>query len=258
MLARVVERVSRANTVDEVIVATTNDAADDIIEEYCIEQGFACSRGSQFDVLDRYYQAAEAAQAEAIVRITADCPVIDWTLIDDAVHTLTGEGAAEGLASPRSVAGKLDLVVNRLPPPWKRTYPIGLDVEVCTFEALEDAWRDAIEPHEREHVMPYLYEGVELMALTPGISTGVTPRGIRVALLDCELDLGGYRWTVDTAEDLEFIRRVYEHFGGRDDFSWKDILGLVAAKPELMKINAGVQHKRLGDTDERAPGLDRR
>jgi spore coat polysaccharide biosynthesis protein SpsF len=258
MLARVVDRVARARAVDDILVATTTEPTDDIIEEFCVSYNLQCSRGSQFDVLDRYYQAARVAQADVIVRITADCPVIDPALVDDAVRTLIGDEAAEGQASSISVPKDLSFVANRLPPPWQRTYPIGLDTEVCTFEALDGAWRGATEPQQREHVMPYLYEGVTLMAVRPGLSFGVTPRGFRVALLDCELDLGAYRWTVDTAEDLEFVCRVYEHFEGRDDFSWKDILELVNDQPELMRINAGVRHKSLGDIDERAPGLDGR
>jgi spore coat polysaccharide biosynthesis protein SpsF len=258
MLARVVGRIPRARTVDEVIVAATSSAADDVIQQYCAENGIRCSRGSEFDVLDRYYQAARAAQAETVVRITADCPLMDPALIDEAVCALTGAASAGVQANSAGMLNELDLVVNRLPPPWKRTYPIGLDVEVCTFDALEAAWRNAIEPHEREHVMPYLYEGVELVAAGPRVFVGATPRGFRVALLDCSKDLGGYRWTVDTVEDLEFVRRVYAYLRDRDDFSWKDVLALVTENPALMKINVGVKHKALREIDPRAPGLDRR
>ncbi len=255
MLGRVVARAARAKAVQEVLVATTSDASDDVICEYCDSHRIAFSRGSQFDVLDRYYQAARMTRADSIVRITGDCPAIDPTLIDDVVDTLHGKRRAEGQATSDTTRTSLDFVANRLPPPWRRTYPIGLDTEACTFGSLERAWRYATEPQQREHVMPYLYEGVELAAAGPGITMGVTPRGFRVALLDCESDFGSYRWTVDTAEDLEFIRRVYAHFRGRDDFSWRDVLGLLQQQPELMKINAGVQHKTLNDIDERAHGL---
>ncbi|NUQ85159.1 MAG: hypothetical protein HUU11_10635, partial [Anaerolineales bacterium] len=83
---------------------------------------------------------------------------------------------------------------------------------------------------------------------------GTSPRGFRIALLHHPTDFGEYRWTVDTAEDLEFIRQVYARFDGRDDFSWKDVLNLVHENPELMKINAGVQHKTIKDIDQRAAG----
>jgi hypothetical protein len=102
--------------------------------------------------------------------------------------------------------------------------------------------------------MPYLYEGVELSAVSGQLSEGVSQRGFRIAQLHHILDYGAYRWTVDTPEDLEFMRQVYARFDGRDDFSWKDVLDLVHNEPELMKINAGVRHKTLKDIDERTTG----
>jgi spore coat polysaccharide biosynthesis protein SpsF len=101
--------------------------------------------------------------------------------------------------------------------------------------------------------MPYVYEGVQLSAMSRQLSEGVSPRGFRIALLNHTSDFGDYRWTVDTPEDLEFMRQVYSHFDGRDDFSWKEMLDLVHDNPELMKINADVQHKTLKDIDDRAP-----
>jgi spore coat polysaccharide biosynthesis protein SpsF len=240
MLQRVFIRTSRAVTISQTIFATTTDPSDDPVAEYCGFSGIPFTRGSLFDVLDRYYQTAKQAQADVVVRITADCPVIDPALIDDVVNTL--------------LEGDYDFVCNRLPPPWQRTYPIGLDVEACRFTALERAWKEAKEPHQREHVMPYFYEGVELSIVNRQRSEGVSPRGFKVALLNHPTDFGEYRWTVDTAEDLEFIRQVYARFDGRDDFSWKDVLNLVHENPELMKINAGVQHKTLKDIDQRAAG----
>ncbi|GAB4459834.1 MAG: glycosyltransferase family protein [Anaerolineales bacterium] len=240
MLQRVFVRTSRAVTVSRTIFATTTDPSDDPVAEYCDWSGIPFTRGSLYDVLDRYYQTAKQAKAEVVVRITADCPVIDPALIDDVVNTVISEQSS------------VDFAANRLPPPWRRTYPIGLDTEVCTFAALERAWKDAKEPHHREHVMPYLYEGVELSIVNRQRSEGISPRGFRVALLHHLTDFGGYRWTVDTPEDLEFIRQVYARFDGRDDFSWKDVLTLVHDNPELMQINAGVQHKTLKDIDPRA------
>lgn len=253
MLQRVVTRTARARSVASLLVATTTENADDQIVAYCGAHGIECTRGSQFDVLDRYYQAASAAHAGIVVRITADCPVIDPSLIDDAVRTLMDPHDAEGGSTQTSPMARLSFVTNRLPPPWRRTYPIGLDTEVCTFEALSKACHEAVEPRQREHVMPYLYEGVEFGPSRDGVAFGVTPRGFRIALLDCGMELGHYRWTVDTPEDLEFMRRVYNHFEGRDEFSWIDVLALVSEQPELMEINAGVRHKTLGDVDERAP-----
>ena len=238
MLQRVYIRTSRAGTVSETIFATTTDPSDDLVAEYCDFSGIPFTRGSLFDVLDRYYRAAKQARADIIVRVTADCPVIDPALIDDVINTL--------------LDGEYDFACNRLPPPWHRTYPIGLDVEACTFEMLEKAWKEAKEPHHREHAMPYFYEGVELSVLSHQLTVGVSPRGFRIALLNHTTDFGEYRWTVDTPQDLELIRQVYSRFNGRDDFSWKEVLDLLHNEPELTKINAGVQHKTLNDLDERA------
>ncbi len=238
MLQRVFIRTSRAATVNETIFATTTDSTDDPVEEYCDFSGIPFTRGSLFDVLDRYYQTAKQAKADIVVRITADCPVIDPALIDDVVNTLLDDEYA--------------FVCNRLPPPWRRTYPIGLDVEACTFKVLARAWKEAEEPQHREHAMPYFYEGVELTRQSRILETGISPRGFKVALLHHTTDFGDYRWTVDTPEDLEFMRQVYSRFDGRDDFSWKDVLDLVHHEPQLMEINAGVKHKTLKDIDKRA------
>ncbi len=240
MLTRVYTRTSRAKTLDEVIFATTTDASDDPVAEYCDFSGIPYTRGSLFDVLDRYYQTALQAKADVVVRITADCPVIDPELIDNVVNTLLED--------------KYDFVCNRLPPPWTRTYPIGLDVEASTFKVLKKAWKEAKEPQHREHAMPYFYEGVRLTTVSRQLQTGLSPRGFNIALLHHTTDFGDYRWTVDTPEDLEFMREVYSRFDGRDDFTWKEVLDLVHDDPELMKINAGVQHKTLKDIDERATG----
>jgi spore coat polysaccharide biosynthesis protein SpsF len=238
MLARVYIRSSRAAAVDETIVATTSEPADDPIAEYCDFSGIPFTRGSQFDVLERYYQVALQAKADVVVRITADCPVIDPVLMDAVVRSVTHES--------------FDFACNRLPPPWGRTYPIGLDTEVVSFRNLERAYREAKEPQDREHVMPFFYEGVKLTSVNRQLETGVSPRGFNIALLQHTTDFGEYRWTVDTAEDLEFIRQVFSRFEGRNDFSWKEILDLVHDEPALMEINAGIKHKTLEDIDHRA------
>ena len=262
MLQRVFIRASRAATVTDTIFATTTDPSDDPVAEYCEFSGMPFTRGSLYDVLDRYYQAASQFNADVIVRITADCPVIDPALIDDCVHAIWGrfEGMTDPLEGlnrpliPDELIFAADFVCNRLPPPWHRTYPIGLDVEVCTFEALKKAWKQAKEPQHREHAMPYLYEGVELSAVSRQLSVGTSLRGFRIALLNHTTDFGDYRWTVDTAEDLEFIRQVYSRFKGRDDFTWKEVVDLVHNEPQLTQINAGVKHKTLKDIDTRATG----
>jgi spore coat polysaccharide biosynthesis protein SpsF len=245
MLQRVFIRTSRAATVTETIFATTTDPSDDPVAEYCDFSGIPFTRGDLYDVLDRYYQTAQQAKADVVVRVTADCPVIDPGLIDEVVRTLLETGR---------FAWRFDFVANRLPPPYRRTYPIGLDVEACTFDFLEKAWKEAKEPQHREHVMPYFYEGVELQTIDRQLQTGISPRGFRIALLNHTTDFGDYRWTVDTPEDLEFMRQIYNRFDGRDDFTWQQVLDLVHNEPELMHINAGVKHKTLKDIDTRATG----
>jgi len=230
MLTRVVERTRLAESINYIVVATTTDPSDDAIAELCEIEGYPIYRGSQFDVLDRYYQAARNSQAQIIVRITADCPVIDPNVIDKTVRALadfmlTNPGHAESSFS-----------ANRLPPPWGRTYPVGLDTEVCTIAGLELAWKEASFPHQREHVMPFFYEN---------------PGRFNIIHVNHERDFGHLRWTVDTHEDLELIRQIYHCFPGRVDFSWLEILDLIERKPELMNINAQVQPKHYRQFDER-------
>jgi spore coat polysaccharide biosynthesis protein SpsF len=245
MLVRVVERVRRAATLSGVMVATTDDPSDDPVEKLCLERGYTCSRGSTQDVLDRYYHASHSQNADVIVRITADCPVIDPVLIDRTVEAFFGKTEPQDeILSRRSTsltlpaaAGPYDFTANRLPPPFHRTYPIGLDVEVCSASALDYDWVHAKEKHDREHVMPYLYE--------------VAGR-FNVLLVNHVTDLGSLRWTVDTPEDLELLRRIYAHFDNHDNFSWLDVLDLWRNKPELFEINAGIRHKTLREIDERS------
>lgn len=240
MLERVVERTKRASLLEDVVVATTNEAQDDAVANFCRERGYPVHRGSLHDVLDRFYQAARVFEAEAVVRITADCPVIDPGLIDGIVREFT--------------LSSVDFAANRLPPPWHRTYPIGLDIEVVTFSALERAWKQADQKSQREHVMPYFYEGIPVDAFDlTRTSLAVSPRGFRVMLVNHVPDYGSKRWTVDTAEDLALMQRVYARFEGRDDFSWQDVLALFEREPELANINSNVVHKSAFDTDMRPP-----
>ena len=249
MLARVFTRARRARTLDLVAVATTVDPSDDPVEAWCREHETPVFRGDMFDVLDRFYQAARNFEADVIVRITADCPVIDPVLTDQTVRLITGNWSLN--------TEHFDFACNRLPPPWTRTYPIGLDVEVCTFAALERAWKEATEKHQREHVMPYLYEGVTfsgkalpLKTEHCSLNTSFSSHGFKIAQLNHDPDYGAMRWTVDTPEDLELMRRVFAHFD-RDDFSWEDVLALQQSHPGMFTVNAGVVHKTAFDVDER-------
>ena len=212
VLARVVNRTRRATLVDEVVVATSTLPQDDVIMQECERLSVACFRGDEVDVLDRYYRAAQKFAADAIVRITSDCPLIDPELIDRTVRPFLDDNA--------------DYATNAL----FVTYPPGLDVEVFTAAALSSAWSSAKAPYQRTHVTPYLYQ-------TKGL--------FKIVSLSAEQDYSRYRWTLDTVEDWEMIRQVYAHFGGKDDFSWSEVLHLMEDHPELVEMNSCVRQKAL-------------
>jgi len=246
MIEHVIERTKRARTLNAVTVATTTDPTDDPVAAFAVSMGIAFTRGSLHDVLDRYYQAAKMHKADVIVRITADCPVIDPDVIDETVKLVTEP------ASVLCLSSSVDFSCNRLPPPFTRSFPIGLDVEVCTFAALERAWKESTETFHREHVMPFLYEGAHLIPRTPHLATGISPRGFHIAQLHHTPDYGPLRWTVDTPEDLIFIREIFSRLDKNPGFTWYDVLKIVQEEPELAKINAEIRHKTMTETDHRS------
>lgn len=223
MLYWVVSRAGKAKRIDDLVIATTSDDSDDPIAAWCSENNINCFRGDAFDVLDRYYQAAKKWQADVIVRLTADCPLTDPELIDKVVEAFFDH--------------KVDFAANRLPLPYNRTYPIGLDVEVASFEALEKAWQMANLPFEREHVMPYLF---------------LVKDRFKTYVLDTHENQGSRRWTVDTPEDLEFMRTLFKKQNCRINLSWKEILHFLDENPGLERINAHVNHKSYRDVDNRS------
>jgi spore coat polysaccharide biosynthesis protein SpsF len=208
LLERVVGRAKRAKLLQLVAIATTDRPTDDAVAALCDKIGVACFRGSEDDVLDRYYQAAKTFAAETVVRLTADCPLLDPDVIDRAVRCFQ--------------AGDFDYLSNGV----ERTYPDGLDTEVFRFTALERAWREARLKSEREHVTPYLYKHPELF---------------RLGSEKNDRDFSALRWTVDEPEDLEFVRAVYGHFGPERTFGMADVLKLLGEHPELQAINAGFE-----------------
>jgi len=212
VLANVVRRVQRARLAHEVLVATSESSRDSVIVEECDRLGVPSYRGSEDDVLDRYYRAARNRAAEAVVRVTADCPLIDPGLIDETVQVFLEEGA--------------DYASNVLP----RRYPRGLDTEVFTASALARAWNEAREPHEREHVTPYLYQHPEVF---------------RIASAAGEVDHSQYRWTLDTPEDLALLRAVFENVPNASTCSWREVLALMQERPELAALNFGVTQKHV-------------
>lgn len=216
MLARVVRRVRRSRCVDRTVVAATESAADEPLVSECDRLGVELVRGSELDVLDRFYRAACRFGAGAVVRITSDCPLIDPGVID------------------RVVRAYLDWRPDYASNVYRRTYPRGLDTEVVSRDALGRAWREASEPYQRVHVTPYLYQHPEYFRLL-SVTAGPEAAG----------DAGHMRWTVDTAEDLALIREVYRRFGNEDTFAWTDLLDLFARDPSLAELNRAVRQKAL-------------
>ncbi len=210
MLARVVERTRRARRVDDVVVAATVNPKDSPLLDETKRLGVPAFRGNEEDVLDRYVQCASEHKADPVVRITSDCPLLDPEVVDRVVDAF--------LASPCDYASDV----------LERTYPQGLDVEVIARSALERAWREAREPWERVHVTPYINRHPDRFRLV----------GVRA-----ESDLSGFRWTVDTSDDLAFVREVYARFRPRTDFGWKEVLVLLQREPQLVELNRQVRQK---------------
>ena len=212
MLAHVVARCRRAETLDEVVVATTAEPEDDALASLCAERGWPCARGSAHDVLDRYVRAARQFGADVVVRVTSDCPLMEPEVLNRVVRMHRDTGA--------------DYASNTLAP---RTFPRGLDVEALTTEALERAGREDRDPAWREHVTPYVYRH---------------PERFRLAAVVDDADHANERWTVDTLEDMQFVRTVYAHFG-HDRFGWRDVLAALDVRPEWRDLNRHVAQKAV-------------
>lgn len=215
MLERIVDRVGRTRGVDTIVIATTDTATDDPLAAFCDAHRWNCFRGSTDDVLDRYYRAAVAFRADAVVRITADEPIIDPQLVDQVV------------ARYRNHPGPIDYVSNFLPP---RTFPRGQEAEIFSFAALEKSWREDDNPAWREHVDMYVHRRTDRFA---------------VEAIHHHRDWSALRWTVDTRADLELVRTIYRHFG-HDCFGWRDVLQAFEDHPQWRDINGHVRQKKAG------------
>lgn len=213
MLAWLLDRLELVRSDVRVAVATTAGASDDAIADLCVAMGTPVVRGSEHDVLDRYHRAAAELEADPIIRITSDCPLIDPATSRDVLDLWERE--------------RPDYASNTL----VRTFPRGLDTEVVTRSTLEAAWSEATASFEREHVTPYVYR---------------RPERFRLANLSNVADESARRWTVDTPEDLEFVRAVYEALAPQNrTFGAASVRALLHERPELELINAGVTQKTL-------------
>lgn len=207
LLAHLLERLSHSRHLEKTIVATTTNGRDDVIEALCSSLRVAVYRGSECDVLDRYYQAAKVYGLRCIVRVTSDCPLIDPELIDDKISEFLSE------------LGQYDLITNRHP----LTYADGLDFDLIPLESLGVVWKNASESHQREHVVPYFWES-----------------GMRVCNFEDPRRLFyAHRWTLDYVEDYDLIKSIYSGLYRQGQrFTTADILQFLAVHPELSMTNA--------------------
>lgn len=216
LLEHLVSRMRRVPHIDSIWIATTDRPDDDAVEGLGAVMGVPIHRGSEADVLDRYYGCARAAGADVVLRMTGDCPLAD--------PEVTGRVLREYL----DAAGQIDYASNTL----RRTYPRGLDCEVFSYAGLEKAWSEAVRPEEREHVTPFLYRH---------------PERFRLWSVEDAEDHSDERWTVDTPEDFELVRRIFESSSLRQPFfGMKDVLALLDRHPEWKDINRHVEQKKLG------------
>ncbi|MBI5412962.1 glycosyltransferase family protein [Candidatus Peregrinibacteria bacterium] len=201
----VFERVATSKIVNKLLLVTTKNSEDNILVQWAIQHSIQYFRGSCDDVLDRYYQAAQHAHADVVVRITGDCPLIDANVIDLVIRYY--------------LDGNYDYVSNCHPP----TYPDGLDVEVFSTKTLERAWKEAALISEREHVTPYIWEHPELFLL------GNSSRSD---------DISKHRWTLDTQDDFNFIKKIFEACAVKHcSCGMDDVIALLKKYPDWLNIN---------------------
>ena len=206
MIELLLSRLSKSKEIDQITVATSMDERNLPLVDHIRKLGYTCEQGSENDVLDRYVQAAKKHQADVVVRITGDCPLVDAELVDECIRQFKGSD--------------VDYLSNANPP----TYPDGLDIEVFTFHALEQAARETNKPFDREHVTPYLREQGRF----------------KTGSMQYTSDLSALRWTVDEPADFAVIEKVFQHFHPDIDFTWQKVLNLQKQQPELFSVNQNI------------------
>jgi len=211
ILQNVLQRAKKVTGVDEVILATTTQESDNILEKEARDANVSLYKGSQNDVLDRYYQAALKYKADHIIRITSDCPLIDPALIS------------------RLLKFYIELKVDYAHPAG---FPRGLDAEVFSFKALEECKLNATRTYEKEHVTPYIYENKDKFNI-------FTMKSLE--------DYSSYRWTVDVIEDYNVVKEIYKHLGSHAEMDWMKILDIVQGVPSISQMNKHVLQKKLGE-----------
>jgi len=209
ILKYMIDRVTKSKLIEKIVVATSVNELDDEIEKFCISNNINCFRGSENDVLDRYYMAAKKYKSTTIVRLTADCPLIDPEIIDKTIKLFNTK--------------KVDYASNTVPPDIKK-YPDGSDVEVFNFNNLELAWKNVKDLKDREHVTFYFWK---------------YDNNFSLALLKNIYDWGNYRITVDYVEDFQLVTHIIEFLDKNNlDGSLKEVIDFLDANPQIKKINS--------------------
>ena len=202
MLLHHIERLQHSKMIDKLVVATSVDSSDDAIEQMCLDNNIEVFRGDLNNVLDRYYQCAKQYNPDYIVRLTGDCPLADWRVIDGTIQYCLDRG--------------LDYAVTDL------NFPDGLDAEIMTMSALEQAHQYATLPSELEHVSQYIQKN----------------KAFKAEVFEFDQDLSHLRWTVDEPEDFILVEKIYQAlYKSNPLFSTEDILNLLQEQLELTKIN---------------------
>lgn len=199
LLSRLVE----SKLITKVVVAVPDDGQNQVLFDHVEQLGFSCEKGSETNVLERFHQTAKKHEADAIVRITGDCPLVDSGLVDEVIEGFLTSGT--------------DYFSNVNPP----TFPDGLDVEVFSWNTLKETYLKADSLHDQEHVTPFIRE------------SGL----FNIGGLTSDEDLSYMRWTLDEAEDLELIRRIFSYFSPDIKFSWKSVLNYQLSNPQVFEVN---------------------
>ena len=209
-----IERLKKSKKIDDIIIATTCNREDDVVEELAKSMNVKFFRGSEANVLARYYFASKANPSQYVIRVTSDCPFIDPEILDRSIEKYIESGADYGSNS--------------------EFYPNGMNVEIFRSKMLDDAHHNASKAYEREHVTPYFY---------------THPEKYTAYSITSEVEYPRYRLTVDTPEDFSLIREVYKNVSliTGNDFSLNDICSFLKAHPELVKINQNIVQKKYDD-----------
>ncbi|MGI5882667.1 MAG: cytidylyltransferase domain-containing protein [Dethiobacteria bacterium] len=216
VLEHVIERIRQSKVIGDIIIATTEHEKDNSIDAIATKVGVSCFRGSEDDVLSRYYYAAKEHAVKTVIRITSDCPLIDPKLCDEVISFYLQHH------------GQYVLVTNAGPGTKERTYPRGLDLEVFSYNVLEEAFHGATRNYQREHVTPWIYERYK----------------DNIHYYKNDVDYSNYRWTLDTVEDYSLIREIYGNlYRGEHNFYFADILRLFQENPGLSLVNGHVIQK---------------